>query len=234
MAQALASATQSVRELTARASADLLAKAVRARSIVRVELDDGSDRTCCARLVGADGARLMLAADEGPGSTLLPTSAPLLVNLTVAGRRYTFASRCVVESTASPEDAVAITRPRSVAAVERRRSRRRFMGNTTVTLTHATETGPVHYRAAMLNLSADGLACRVSAAEADALTRERTVRAQFALGSPPVPLEVTGRLVSRTDAGTPGQVVLGLEFLEDEASRAARERIGQVATTGAA
>jgi hypothetical protein len=76
----------------------------------------------------------------------------------------------------------------------------------------------------MLNATVRGMACRLPAVEADKLpSDEGSVHTSFCLAEGDLAFEVAGQVRSVTTAGTPGHVVLGMEFVF-EASEGEEER----------
>lgn len=234
MSQLIAITPTGTRELDRPTSAEILARAVATRVQVRIQPEDATGRSCTGHLVdGDEDSLLFIPSTTKRNAEMLPTSALLVVSLSIEGRRYEFVSGCV-ESTAAPTDGpVSIVRPDHVAVVERRRSRRRFVADTTVTLTTISDTPSDHCRATLLNLSADGVACLASEDDVGGLERGEVLRTRFAVGSPLLTFNLTGRLVNRTRAGTAGQVVLGLEFTDDEGCRLERDRLRRAIKTAA-
>jgi hypothetical protein len=233
MSQLLAITPTGTQELDSRTSAEILLHAVASGAKVRVEPEDASAGACTGHLTDGDEETLLFHRSKTlSGAEPLPTSVLLIVSMTLEGRRYEFLSRWV-EAPASPDSPVRITRPDRVAVVERRRSRRRFVADTTVTLMTMAETEPLRCRATLLNLSADGVACLASEDDCRGFEENEVLRVRFAVGSPLLTFTLTGRLVNRTGAGTPGQVVLGLEFTDDEGCRLERDRLRRAIKTAA-
>ncbi len=65
---------------------------------------------------------------------------------------------------------------------------------------------------AMLNVSVEGLACRVPTETSDAFRPDQELQVRFTVLSDPEPFEFTALLKSKTPGGTPGMTVLGLHF----------------------
>ncbi len=105
---------------------------------------------------------------------------------------------------------------------ERRRSRRRRLQKPSEVRLHGLgdELG-WHCAGALLNVSNDGIACRIANKDAGALCIGQTIQAVFGLGSSRT-FELTARITNTTPAGTAGHRVLGLEFVEDAKSKAAQ------------
>ena len=83
-------------------------------------------------------------------------------------------------------------------------------------------------RAALLNLSADGLACKVSDVDANELPVGKTVCVMFRAGEMAGGFDLEARVSNLTEAGTPGRWIIGLEFLHDTTPPGSRARLEEV------
>lgn len=116
--------------------------------------------------------------------------------------------------------ALALVRPRTADVVERRRFRRATLAPS-ATLNIAWRIGGVLHRhsATLLNVSADGLACRMQAAVVGNIQNGGAVHASFELpgkdGGEEFELE---SIVSNKTPASEGCVILGLQFVRSEAA----------------
>ena len=110
--------------------------------------------------------------------------------------------------------------------VERRRSRRRRLQNPSEVSLHGTGS-EVDWTAAgvLLNVSPDGLACRVSAKAAHALTVGQALHVLFRIGTTSTVFDLKARITNITPAGTTHCVVLGLEFLADRRLKSVQTKL---------
>ena len=76
-----------------------------------------------------------------------------------------------------------------------------------------------------MNVSPHGLACRLPESQTTRLSVDDRLFVVFSLGAGNQTFEFTGRIVSITRGGTPGQMVLGIEFIDGGTSHA-QEALG--------
>lgn len=119
-----------------------------------------------------------------------------------------------------------MTEPTATTVIERRKSRRRrFREPAEVTL-HATGEGePWHGRATLLNLSMDGIACRVREENTAHTAVGQILRVMFCLNRGLQEFALTGRVINVTQAGSPRHAVVGMEFVADDRSASAKEAL---------
>ena len=98
----------------------------------------------------------------------------------------------------------------------RRRPRRRLRPTCQVALHGTGPRGEWHCSAAMLNLSPDGLACRLHQKDAQPVEIGSILGADFRLDPDAEEFHVRGRVVSVTPGGTPEHVLLGMQFIDDD------------------
>jgi len=120
-------------------------------------------------------------------------------------------------------------KPTTIALMERRRSpRRRFRLPAELMLQEAAEDSRWWCRAALFNLSVDGIACRVAesvAGPSGPVEIGRTLRVIFRLAGASASFELDARVVTITEGGTPDSLVLGLEFVADRRLEISRPRL---------
>ncbi len=83
----------------------------------------------------------------------------------------------------------------------------------------------------MLNLSPDGIACRVPQQDAGPLEIGQTVHVAFRLGGSTSVFDLTAGINNITRGGTPGQLVVGLEFMVGQRLEAGRAALREVLET---
>ncbi|NOX60033.1 MAG: hypothetical protein GXP29_14400, partial [Planctomycetes bacterium] len=116
------------------------------------------DESIVTSIVRTDTNSLTLMPHEGPSPDLLPSTC-LEVNFILDGQTYFFSSSVLAE--VGPH--IEIMRSNSLHTWQRRRFLRAHVADSTsVTLTHASSFANRIGEGAMLNLSPDGLACRIS------------------------------------------------------------------------
>ncbi len=211
-------AVSPVRALTASDSALIVENAVSRQVPITLGLEiAGHEEVLSGTLRKADGEQLLIDVRLGmQGVSTIPVDAALWAEVVVDDITYLFATRFVGLEQPGEDNTVLVQRPESISAVDRRRTRRRRLRpHTKVTLQSDSAAGQRSFEATLLNLSAGGLACRVRASETTHLVEGAMVRAAFELGTPPQEFDFAARVTGRTEAGTPDQAVLGLEFLDN-------------------
>ena len=142
--------------------------------------------------------------------------ATLKAEFTLGKVTYAFDVLALDEFPDSDDQSMLIPKPPTIAVTERRRTRRRqFHDAADLTLKPIGCDSAAPIRATLLNISTDGLACRVPDSALELIPAEKPLLVSFALSPNGHTFELTGRQVSRTEAGTPGHWVVGLEFEED-------------------
>ncbi len=212
----------------------VLAEALNTRAGVKLYVDgDGVQVDASGEIAGGDDAHLVIRLTHpDPVLRTCPPDRPLRVTMTVADAQYEFETRCVEQPTTSDARVIRILRPRTITSADRRRSLRRFLrGTTNVGLRAPDANEEWHCNAVMLNLSPDGIACRMSEQHAGPLHIDQTVRVTFHLGRPSRLFDLTGRVSNITRGATPGQLVVGLEFAVDRRSEESRAGLRRVLET---
>jgi hypothetical protein len=217
--------TPNLQPVDADAAARALAQAV--QSHVQVDLWAEGDRvefSCTGTLVGADESYLLV--DVGPATGALLCSAVIHGGMEVDGSFYLFDTRCADEFAEVEPGVIRLLKPAPIAVADRRRSpRRRLREVTEVTLRPAEECDESQVRATLLNLSPDGLACRIATCDAGALAVGAVVRVAFRPGVSARAFHLNGRVISVIEGGTVANLVVGLEFIADERLTACRDRL---------
>ena len=101
-----------------------------------------------------------------------------------------------------------------------------------VTLDTREYSGEWQCRAALLNVSLAGLACRLRAEDAAQLVIGQIVRAGFLIGSGPEPFSLDARVATMTPAGETGPSIAGVEFIDGAGLAEARVRLQAALAAG--
>ncbi|MBU0717916.1 MAG: hypothetical protein KJ749_06675, partial [Planctomycetes bacterium] len=154
-----------LRWLTPDKSCRVLAEAAAAGAPVCLYADDEcTDEVWSASIVAVDREHLLLA--EGAGNApALPRNMPstLRAEIVLDGARYRFNVKCPNTVTDVEPGSLRTACPDRIAVVNRRRCRRRRLRPAAVVTIRAADAPEViRCRAAMMNVSVDGLACRIS------------------------------------------------------------------------
>lgn len=211
------------------ASDQIFLAAVKAHNPITLRLDeDSAEEALSGTIVGGTETQLEVEFSRSDQHAYAILASPaLFASMDVATSRYVFKTHCLTTTAESDARVLRLVRPAAIAVVERRRSRRRAFRETTELVLHAIDPDAgwsVH--ADMLNISLNGAACRLREADAaGALGVGETTRVTFSLGRGGRAFDLTARVVSWTRAGTPGNFVVGMEFVDDGRLEANRERL---------
>lgn len=231
MAGVLTNPIAGVRDLDGETSADVLAKAIEQRARVYLRsCGDGSAAVCSATVVGEDHSHLALELCHiEPSAREILTTSVLQVSMEVDGVRYVFQTRCANQPSRPGSAVIHIFKPPTIARAERRRSpRRRLRRPTKVALRDTGVDSRPEATAcdgSLLNVSTEGLACRMREKEAATLRIGQDLRVTFDLGAPSSAFDLKARVINITQGGTPDHLVLGLEFIVDQSVAADRRRL---------
>ncbi len=119
-----------------------------------------------------------------------------------------------------------VLKPCNVVRAERRRSPRRRLREPTAVALRTTEMGAGwHGRALLLNISPEGLACGLTAADGAKLKIGQPLRITLDLGTPPAAFDLVARVVNITEGSTADRLILGLEFIADKSVEVNRQRL---------
>lgn len=196
-------------------SAAVIAQALEVQTPVRILADTDLSVMLLEGILtdNLDGNLSVLVTNENTSGLAMNVLAMLLVEFKLGEVVYRFEAIRVDDVPDCTPRLVRIPEPETIAVAERRRSRRcQLQDATKVTLAPIGRDSGTPISGALLNLGDDGLACRLLETEIDSLDPDETVSVSFALSTSDQPFALTGRIVSRTKAGSPGYVVTGVEF----------------------
>jgi hypothetical protein len=227
MTNLLAEPTEKTIELFPAASENAIRQGVDTGALLH--LKQGQRRTQAgvyARMIALEGVTLSVEVDlDEEGRRRLLAAEMLKAAFTLNGRRYAFYTCCVEPSVTAQRGTITLSAPSTVTLLLRRQSRRyklRSPGNVSVWL-DASEADPVV--ALILDLSREGIACRLPAEATLNASVGQAVHLRFVSLDPIRGTDLTGKVTHVTPAGTAGHVVLGVEFLPDANLPAAQELI---------
>lgn len=188
-------------------------------------------------ILGWRGPVLALRLERADSKTCaIPASCTLGVRMEIGGLTYHFETRLARLANEAEPGIVHLERPETVTLLDRRRSPRRCLRTPTEVVLCATGEGETwRCSAAMLNVSPDGIACRVPEQDVRALTVGQTLNVRFCLDSSSTGFDLSGRITNITQGGTPHHAVVGLAFIADDRMKAdqarLRESFGDVTDT---
>jgi len=225
MPELLINRTDQICQLDGETTNRVFRTAIEERAAVQVRADcAGWELAGCAACIGEDGSHLILElGNTDPQTQAILESSPLQLSMEVAGAQYCFETRFADQTTKAEPGMVRVLKPLTITSAERRRSpRRRLRKPTDVALQGSEPDDGWHCTAAMLNLSPEGIACRIPAQDADLLHIGQTLQVSFQLHASAPTLDLNGRIISITQGGTPNHLVVGLEFIMDRRLKASR------------
>lgn len=115
---------------------------------------------------------------------------------------------------------------------DRRQSRRRRLRKPTEVSLHGTgRQGPWRRLGTLLNLSQDGMACRLHKGDTAGLVYGQTLRVVFCLEGVLPPFDLPGQVSNITEGGTADHVVVGIAFLADGQQEDLRDRLRRTLDT---
>lgn len=234
MPEILTDRTDEIRQVDRTTTNRVLTAAVEERAVAQVRADcAGWELVGGAACIGEDGSHLILELEHAdPQTQTILESSPLQLSMEVAGAQYCFETRSADQTAGVEPGVVRVLRPTTISLAERRRSpRRRLRRPSDVALQASGPNDGWHCTAAMLNLSPEGIACRIPAQDAELLHIGQTLRADFRLDPSAPALALNARIVSITKGGTLDHLVVGLEFIVDRTLEASRATLREALET---
>jgi hypothetical protein len=216
------------RTLDAEGSGRVLRRACEEHAHVRLwAAVTGPEVACTGTAAACDGSQLTLEVGRiKPGVAAALPEALLQAEMGLGDARYAFETRCAGPMLQAVEGVLHVVQPTTMTAIERRRHRRRqFQKPTEVTLRATTGAERWNGRAALLNLSADGIACRVREEDIVHTPIGTILRLVFRLGHDFKEFDLTGRVINVTQAGSPHHAVIGMAFVDDSSLASAEEAL---------
>lgn len=223
MEQLVQQQDRQMRELAPDVSSVVIEEAVRERAPVRLRPDDPSTHDEIAgRVIDGDDTLIVEVNTPVDSMGILFAAESLEARIVVAGLWYEFPARCIRPTSAADLRIVYLVKPNTIWSVQRRRNRRyRFEQPATMTLfMNENATG---CDCALLNLSPDGVACRVRELDARRTAVGRHVRVHLRIGPASDVLSFYCRVANITPSAE--SVVVGLEFTQNEGSDVTGERL---------
>ncbi|HRX85111.1 MAG TPA: PilZ domain-containing protein [Phycisphaerae bacterium] len=198
-----------------------LEQALRAKVDVRLDVKVNPDAAVTGTLArGDDPDTIVVELADGAASPAW-RSAYCDVAFTLRHDEYMFTS--VVLEVEAAAGRLVLSRPKNLRTWQRRRFVRASVADSTeARLGPPGEFGRCDTAGMILNVSPDGLACRVPLAAADRYAVDERLGVAFCIGSSSEEFRLDATVVSKTAAGTPGAVIVGLQF--ENSPTAARER----------
>ncbi len=169
---------------------------------------------------------LEVAANVGASAIEARSGAACVAQFSINNESYGF--DCEIESAhwSGARLSLVISRPKRAWVRQRRRFwRTTLRESTAITLT--TPDGAASAKGAVLNVSVDGLACRVGCKQAEGLSIGDAVKTRFTLDGDQKEFLLAAEIRGKTVAGSPDQVILRLQFTPTSMTEDDRLRIGR-------
>jgi hypothetical protein len=201
--------------LDGRQSARLVEQAIRAQAPVclRTKLTTIPERLT-GRILDAAGDSLIIQIDQSPEVGPLQ-SACCDASLDFHGSEYWFATNVLSGLMVEGELRLELSRPHVLQTRQRRRFVRTNLAQSAVVyISQAGQIGPSAIEGELLNLSLNGLACRVSRRDADRYPVEEQVALSFTVGAAEDQIALEAKLRSKTRASDEASIIVGLEFTQ--------------------
>lgn len=186
--------------------------AISTHAQVVLNVPDRAEVTINGFLISGDGATMLMEVTGKPA--IVPAS---LCGKTVSGdlfceQQYSFTTTLREAPTWGDSQALAMDRPCEISVHERRRFwRARLAPSARVSLEWVHCGSVEQHDAALLNVSADGLACRVEDVAGTAIELHDEIIARFAIEGHPTTFDLAGVLMNKVPASQ-GGVILGVQF----------------------
>lgn len=226
----------SIIQLDAEASQHVLEQAVRTQAQVVLEALDWGPATINGFLVSGDAIALLMEITGRPAVAAHRLPNTRCDARLYAERRYAFASTITAVPRWGSSRCLALARPQTIGVFDRRRFLRACLAPSSRVRLEWTVDGVLQRQvAAMLNISPDGLACRVEGRTAAEVNPGDRIRARFRLPALPDELNVYAIVCSKTPASE-GHTIMGLHFQPTpeaaEALAALKEALANPCGTG--
>lgn len=213
-------------DLPANESARLIEQAVRARIPVSIEpKSDAHGGNLSGTFRGCDGESVTFTLESANVDDAI-RSAYCDVVFRLRGNEYLFTSVALAVSSEDEGCRLDLEYPSTLQTWQRRRFLRAAVADSAPIFIQPRGTAPEDViEGRILNVSPDGVACRVPREAADQHTIGDSMGVTFSIGVMAEPLRFDATIVSKTPGGTRGMVIVGMSFGESAAFAAERERL---------
>lgn len=204
---------KTVVNLDARKSDQTLQRAVRAHSQIVLEPLGERQGPINGYLISGDEQALLMEVTGQPRTDFAALiDSPCEVQL-YSDQRYLFESTITAAPKWGESRSLALSRPRILKVLDRRRfARAKLASSSRVTLEWLRGHSTHHHVGSLLNISCDGLACRIDGGAASVLEVGTELRVDFKLPGHEAEFDLDAVVTNRTPASE-GCVILGLQFV---------------------
>ncbi len=205
-------------KLDPEASRKVIDAAMQTQAQVILDSQVFANTTINGYLISGDGSTLVI---EVTGFISIPKERLLNAHCSAqlfADQHYRFET--VIQAVPSWGDnrTIAITRPNAIGVTERRRFVRAKLAPSSRVHLQWTVSGREHsYVGMLLNISADGMACKVPNLTQDMLARDDVIRVKFSMPGISTPFDLRAAVMNKTPASE-GSLILGLHFEREPAA----------------
>ncbi len=207
-----------VTTLSSGASRQALEAAIRTQAGIVLDLPDFPEKTIHGLLISGDDRALLLEVTSPALSspeTLLNAQATATIG---AESRYQFSTQITGTPRYGRSTLLAIVKPRKLAVLERRRFvRARLAPSSRVVIRWRAGEEQHSHNASLLNVSAEGLACRLAGDTASDIKQGTRLRVAFELPGQQGQFDLEAAVMNKVPASE-GCVILGLRFQENSTS----------------
>lgn len=198
--------------LDAEASNQALEAAIRTQASIVLESEAFGEATLNGFLISGDDTALLMEVTGRPRISFDDIVDARCEAYVHADRRFRFTSVITAVPSWGASRSIAIERPRLIRVLERRRFLRATLAPSSGVELEWRHQGKTHrHTVDLLNISADGMACRIEDGIAACLDRQYSVRVYFELPGPHDPFRFTARVTNKTP-GSEGCAIVGLQF----------------------
>jgi len=202
---------QNVR-LDAQAGQHALEQAVLYHAQAVINIPGRVDTTVNGFLLTADASTVLMEITGKPAIKPADLTGKLIHVELFSDQRYQFTTTVQSAPIWGASQALALARPNELTVIDRRRFwRAKLAPSARVALEWAHCGSRERHNAALLNVSVDGLACRVDKLAASAIEVQTSVKARFRMRESTREFELDSLVMNKTPASD-GGFILGLQF----------------------
>jgi len=198
----------------------LLAEAVTARSAIVLEFDAMPGRTVNGTLLSCDEDAMLVEVSGRPPFEWSKLKGESCEARIYHDQRYIAETRVLDVPTWGNTLGLALARPAALRVLDRRRFlRAKLAPSSKVEIQWKVAGAQRRHTVSLLNVSADGMACKLEDEVATGLDKRRRLRVGFDLPGGGHRIELDARVTNLTPASA-GSSIMGLQFITSEADAA--------------
>ena len=216
-------------DLSEQAASRLLEMAKRRGASIQLEVKSADqERVLRGRVLAASQQGLTVQLEHEPEESVLPSTCCDAV-LHYEGQAYMFASHLLAWEADGEKTVLEIASPDEIRVWQRRRFVRATLADSArVYFSRPDEFEAILFDGAMLNVSPDGMACRVDVVDAGRQSVGEPLGVGFALQPGQDTIALNATVKSKTPGGTPGTIILGVKFVQADRHREQHARLVEI------